>query len=169
MNLRHANPKAGNFQFAPMAVIVASLAIIIAILMVKGSPQTAKATTEMNSPLAWAMERAKEENKPMMIDFYTTWCGPCKMLDRNTFSDPRVREWMTENVIFTKVDGDKHRGLIRKYGVRAYPTVVFISPEGRELGRLRGYRPPSKFLPAAQRFATPRTSPVMASQQNGLF
>ena len=56
-----------------------------------------------------AQEAAKKDPRPLFVDVYTNWCGPCKMLDRNTFSDPRVAEYVNRNfhpVKFNAESGD---------------------------------------------------------------
>ena len=93
---------------------------------------------------------AKKEKKLLMVDFYATWCGPCKLMDRTTFKDPKVQEWIRKYTVALKVQGDKQREISSKYRVTGFPTVVFLKPDGAEAGRVSGYRPPEDFLLAAQ-------------------
>lgn len=93
-----------------------------------------------------ACEKAKAENKILMIDFYTTWCGPCKMLDRNTWPDAEVKKLLTEKTIALKVDAERNRELASKYRINSYPQIVFIRPDGTEIDRLVGYRDARTFL-----------------------
>lgn len=82
--------------------------------------------------------RAQEENKPIMVDFYTDWCGWCKKLDEDTYSDPTVQE-LAANFVCVKVDGDKYPGDVSKYGIDGYPTIVFLDSAGNEIDRNVGY------------------------------
>lgn len=97
-------------------------------------------------PFAAACETAKKENKWVLIDFYTTWCGPCKMLDKVTWKDTEVKAWLKDNAINLKVDAEADVELAKKYKVNAYPTIVILKSDGTVLDRLTGYRPPKDFL-----------------------
>ncbi|MDG2423236.1 MAG: thioredoxin domain-containing protein [Phycisphaerales bacterium] len=97
-----------------------------------------------------AIKKAGEEKKQVFIDFYTTWCGPCKMLDRTTWKDKAVQAWLLENTIPLKIDAEKQKDLARKLKIRGYPTMVFIHPDGAMGGRLVGYRDAKKFLSEAK-------------------
>ncbi|RPH37431.1 DUF255 domain-containing protein [bacterium] len=96
------------------------------------------------------LAKAAAEKKPVMIDFTTDWCRWCDTLDANTYSDATVTEFVQGNVIPCKIDAEKGEGIeiARKYGVKAYPTILLIKADGEEIDRLLGYMPPDKFLKA---------------------
>ncbi|MFH0771047.1 MAG: thioredoxin domain-containing protein [Candidatus Omnitrophota bacterium] len=91
-----------------------------------------------------ALNDAKKLQKPVMADFYTDWCGWCKKLDSDTYSDKKVSE-LADKFICVKVDGDKYRDLAAKYGVSGYPTVIFFNSSGNVEGSIRGYEGPADF------------------------
>ncbi len=93
-----------------------------------------------------ALKKAAAQKKPVMVDFYTDWCGPCKWLDEKTYSDPGVIE-QAKNFISVKVDGDKNRDVTSAYKIRGYPTIGFLDHTGKETYRILGFRPPEDFLP----------------------
>lgn len=105
------------------------------------------------------VKQAKDSNKQLLIDFSTAWCGYCKKMDRETFSDQRVIEYINENFVAIKVDGDSKREFeidgfktsekrITKelYGVSGYPTFWFLESDGEKIGRQPGYQPAEQFL-----------------------
>lgn len=104
-----------------------------------------------------ALAAAKEEKKVVFVDFFTTWCGPCKKLDTTTWVDEKVVAWLGENTIPLKIDAEIETELAKKYRVRAYPTMVFIDPDGKQRGRLVGYATPEKFLVQAPKRLAGRT------------
>ncbi len=76
---------------------------------------------------------AKEEQKPIFIDFYTSWCSPCKLMDEYTFSHPEVIKFYETNFINYKVDGEKGDGpkLIKEYFIFNYPSMVYLDADGQ--------------------------------------
>jgi thioredoxin len=96
-----------------------------------------------------ALEKAKSEKKLVMIDFYADWCGPCKLMDRDTFSKEDVTKFLKEKTIAVKIDVDKNKDLAKQYKINAIPCLVFIDAEGKEVERILGFRPAEKFLEEA--------------------
>lgn len=79
-----------------------------------------------------ALEQAKQENKLIFMDCYTTWCGPCKILAKDVFTDPEVADFFNGKFVNIKVDMEKGEGreLKDQYEVKAYPTLNFINGKG---------------------------------------
>lgn len=91
-----------------------------------------------------AVRIGKATGKTLMVDFYATWCGPCKMMDAEVFQSDQFKQ-NVKDFVLVKVDGDVHTGLLRKYGVEAYPTVKFINPNsGQVIHEFVGYGGPQQ-------------------------
>lgn len=95
-----------------------------------------------------ALAAAQKEKKLVFIDFYTTWCRPCRLLDESTWKDAAVVRLLSEKTVALKVDAEKEVALARKYSITAYPTLVLLSAAGEEIDRFSGYLPPKQFLDA---------------------
>lgn len=91
---------------------------------------------------ATAARRAKAEGKPLMVMATATWCGPCKMLERDTLSDPWLREFLSPFVV---VKAYEDREFNKTYDVTGYPTLVFTDPDGKEATRTFGYQAKAPF------------------------
>ncbi len=88
-----------------------------------------------------ALKAAKRSGNPVLIDVYTTWCKPCKMLDKEVFEQPDVIELLRANFEAVKLDAERGAGVdfVKRYGVQAYPTVLVVDASGQELDRMVGY------------------------------
>jgi thioredoxin-related protein len=106
-----------------------------------------------------AMAQAAKEKKLVFMDAYTTWCGPCKLLDRNVFSTKEVGDYFNANFVSLKMDMEKGEGiqLAQKYGVRAYPTLLFLDAMGNVVHRTAGYRDVEQFLELGKTALNPAT------------
>jgi thioredoxin-related protein len=95
---------------------------------------------------------ARVEQKTIFMDAYATWCGPCKMMDRNTFSDEDVSRLYNARFVNVKMDMEKGEGpaLAERYGVRAYPTLLFIDGNGDVVHRAVGYHDADQFVELGQ-------------------
>jgi thioredoxin-like negative regulator of GroEL len=92
-----------------------------------------------------AMQEARAEQKFVMIDFYTTWCYWCKVLDTRTYADDKVAAG-AGGLVCVKVNAEAEQKLAATYGVSAYPTVVFLNPDETLRQKIRGFQPPEGFL-----------------------
>ncbi len=99
---------------------------------------------------SWAaiMKKAKAENKVIFLDAYASWCGPCKLLQKNVFTRPDVGELFNKNFINVKVDMERGEGpqLARQFPMEAYPTLFFIEPDGKIVRKVIGYRSPEQLI-----------------------
>ncbi|RMF84034.1 MAG: hypothetical protein D6744_03750 [Planctomycetota bacterium] len=88
---------------------------------------------------------AQATGRPIMIDFWATWCGPCKIMNAKTFPDPRVIE-KSAAVVPLKQDVDNEgKQLAERYGITAYPTILFIDAEGKVQDKIIGAVPAGPF------------------------
>jgi len=87
------------------------------------------------------LEKAKSENKILMVDFFTDWCKWCVELDLKVYSDAEVALFTNNNFINFKIDAEKGEGvgLKEKYQIPGYPTIVFLKNDGTEVDRIVGY------------------------------
>ena len=91
---------------------------------------------------------AKKENKPIFLDISASWCGYCKRMKANVFTDIEVGKLYNSTFINVAVDGEKGDGveLAKKYGVKGYPTFVFLNPDRSLAYQTSGYHDSNKFL-----------------------
>lgn len=116
------------------------------------------------SSLPAAQSEAKKSHKLLMVDFYTSWCGYCKKLDAETYTDANIIR-LSSQVVAVKVDAE-HEGLAlaQKYAVRGFPTILFLNETGGVEGIIGGYLPPVGFAQSFNETMT-RHQKFLAAQE----
>ena len=87
-------------------------------------------------------------DKIIMIDFYTDWCAPCKLLDSDTFTNEEVIQYVDNNFIPIKINAESEYGipLYEKFKGTGYPMIIFLDKEKNEIDRFYGFYPPNDFI-----------------------
>ncbi len=132
--------------------------IKMAILLLLSSTASAAVTQWYN--YEEGMISAGSLQKPVILDFYADWCGPCVAMEEGTYPDPRVVSELSD-FIAIKVDTQKRIDIETKYGIAYYPTVVFLDAKGREVSRHIGYLGPEDMIEEVKqsREKLPKESP----------
>lgn len=101
-----------------------------------------------------ALKLAKKEKKNIFLDAYASWCGPCKMLKRNVFTQQEVGDFFNKNFINMAIDMEQGEGpqLAQKYNVQAYPTLLFINNKGEVVGNAVGYHKPEELIAVGKKY-----------------
>ncbi|WNH11277.1 thioredoxin family protein [Thalassobellus suaedae] len=120
--------------------------------------------------LEQAVELQKNEPKKIMMDVFTSWCGPCKMLDKNTFHNKDVATYVNKHYYAVKFNAEGNdevnfkgkkfsnpnynpalanrrnsaHELSRYFQVQAYPTIVFLDEKGELIAPIKGYQSPAQ-------------------------
>ena len=95
---------------------------------------------EQTNSLSSVLEKASKENKLVFVDIYTDWCTPCKLMDKDVFTDQSTADYINKNFISYKVNAEKANGpdLSVIFGVQVYPTLLFLNEKGQVLSRKDG-------------------------------
>ncbi len=86
-----------------------------------------------------ALKKAAEEDKLALLYFRADWCGFCRRLETEVFTQPRARQALEKNVVPVSVNVDKEKNLARRYRAQVLPTLTFIKPDGELLGYWEGF------------------------------
>lgn len=87
-----------------------------------------------------ALAKAKAEDKPLFVDFYATWCGPCKRIAREVFPQKEVGDYFNARFISIQLDAEAPQNVevAKRYKVEAFPTLAFIDKEGKAISIVTG-------------------------------
>ncbi len=99
------------------------------------------------------LQEAKKQNKPIFVDFYTSWCGPCKLMTKTTFANIQVGDYLNSNYIAYKIDCEKGEGIqiAEKFEIFSYPTLCFFDKNGKLQSKEIGYKNADDFLSLVQK------------------
>lgn len=126
-----------------------NIIIFIISLLTFISCKNSYAEIKWEKDLATAIKKAKSKNLPIMIDIYTDWCSWCKELDKNTYANEKVIE-TAKKIVSVKLNpetSEEGEEIAKKYGVKGYPTILFINADGFVLENVGGYVEGEKFVP----------------------
>jgi thiol:disulfide interchange protein DsbD len=136
--------------FKKFQVVFGVFLIAMGLLIYRAWPQPVELSfASYQDPL---IQKARQEGKPVFIDFTATWCLPCKELEIKTFSDSRVREglqnWVLLKADMTQFSSGPVEQLKKVYGIQGVPTLIFLSGDGQERKDLRaiGFITPEEML-----------------------
>ncbi len=136
-----------------------SLVIAFAAVLAAGIAPSARAATlpawkDWNSGL----KEASAAGKPLLVDVYTDWCTWCKRMDRDVYTQPEVRAYLSQHFVLVKLNAEystparyegrqyTSRTLAERFRVNGYPTTIFLRPDGNHIANVPGYVPADRFL-----------------------
>lgn len=95
-----------------------------------------------------ALQEAGKQHKLIFLDAYAAWCGPCKLLKKNTFPDKAAGTFFNENFISVAVDMEKGEGprLAEQFRIDAYPTLIIADEHGNAVAHTKGYMSASDLI-----------------------
>lgn len=116
-----------------------------------------------NGNLKWhsfdeGMAKAKAENKVLLVDFYTDWCGWCKKMDKATYENEKVITYLNKHFVAVKLNPEKDEAVTYKgekinaanfsneVGANGFPSTGFFKSNEEFLGTVPGYIPPEDFI-----------------------
>lgn len=105
-----------------------------------------------------AMEKAKLENRKVLVDVYTDWCGWCKKMDKEVYADPGVVEVLSQYFVVAKLNAESSKDITYKgtklterrfaagAGVSGYPSTIFFESDSKPITLLPGFVPAPRFI-----------------------
>lgn len=126
--------------------------VIILIILMASQLSIGQGIHFKEMPLKQALELARQENKILFVDCYTSWCAPCKLLDKSVFAQAKVGDVFNSQFVSIKLNMEQEelRPLAQQYNVRAFPSLLFLDADGQLLHKVVGYMQAEDLLHNAQ-------------------
>lgn len=141
------------------------LLMIIAFAAIVNVTYAQEKGVQFEQGLSWkqVLDKAQKEHKYIFVDCFATWCGPCKAMDAKTYPNDSVGNLISKSFIALKVQCDSTkndpetirskysdaRQIVKEYHVNAFPTLLFLSPQGDLVHFGVGYYGPKEFIALA--------------------
>lgn len=128
------------------------IGLILGLIVLAGSflglHQPAKSSPEMINWYTYkeGTDQARRQNRNMVIYFHADWCTYCGQMEKETFHDAAVVDFLNNNAVAIKVDVDREKRIARQFGVRGLPATFLLLNNGQQVGPLSGFIPPRSYL-----------------------
>lgn len=132
-----------------------TLLTLTGIILALTGASCSNGSTASGDGIAWqpdiytAIKTSSQENKSILLYLNADWCGYCRKMETETFTDSEVLKELGDAFLWVKLDGDKDpdgKRFKNKFSVRGYPAIFILDSEENELDRIPGYLPPDRFL-----------------------
>jgi hypothetical protein len=99
-----------------------------------------------------ALKEAREQNRPLVLEFYLEGCPHCLRLHQETHADEKVAAALNTRFVPVRLEGRSHMDLVKKFNVPGAPTTIIFSSDGTELHRFAGFLPPVQYLQELEKY-----------------
>ena len=141
------------FRYSLISQIPMKNFSIVLLLLVFIAPLNMKAQVEFIEvetleQMQAAQKKASDGMLMLYVDVYATWCGPCKMMDSEVYTDPAVADYMSTHYLSVRLDGESDFGRIyaSEQALEGYPSMFIFSDDGERVSRIVGYTPAEELV-----------------------
>ena len=138
---------------------IVSILIPVILLASCGGGEVGTGATNTWMSFEAGMKLARKTGRPVVIDFYTSWCRWCKVMDKDTFKNKKVASYLNKNFVSIKLNAEQTTGsleyggrtytpaqLARRFKVKGYPSIAYLDEEGELIFVDAGFKKPGQFM-----------------------
>lgn len=115
---------------------------------------------------ALACQQSKKLNRPVLLHFYTTWCGPCRQMERDVLNSAKVLRQLDACCVAVKVDCDKQPELTRQFGVQGLPCDILVTVDGKMHRLTQGFVAADGYASMISNFGKARSATAIDLSSN---
>lgn len=127
-----------------------SFALILLLLLIPAVLKSQVQFVEVSTlqEMEALQKKASDQMLMLFVDVYATWCGPCKMMDQQVYTDPSVADFMNAQFVNVRLDGecDYGRQYVAEQQLEGYPTMYIFSDEGERVSKIVGFTPAEELV-----------------------
>jgi thioredoxin-like negative regulator of GroEL len=117
-----------------------------------------------SSDYAQARHRAKKLNRPLLLHFHATWCGPCRQMERDVLNSEKVLNELKAQCVAVKIDCDQQPTVAQQFGVESLPCDIVVTPDGMMQRLNSGFMPADEYTSLISTFGkAPSATPIQVS------
>ncbi len=135
--------------------LILGLAVVTGYVLSPGRPVVSSTATVKWHTYKEGTNLARRQSKDMVIYFHADWCTYCGQMEKETFGDAAVIDFLNNKAIAIKVDVDQEQRIARQFGVRGLPATFLLRNNGEQIGPLPGFIPPRAYLAMLSRILSP--------------
>jgi len=139
--------------------------VLLTVFLMSGNLREVEGTGSINwMSIDEAQNMAKKEPRNVFVDVYTTWCGPCKLMDRTTFTDEKVADYVKSNYYAVKLNAESdrivnykgkqisEREFAKSFQIQGYPTILLFDENFESATKQLGYMKAGAFQKLLEEF-----------------
>lgn len=144
--VRLATDRKSNGMLKYKITLIIVLAIVAAYVLSPSKPVVSSTAGVNWHTYKQGMDQARRQSKNMVFYFRADWCTYCGQMEKETFRDPAVVDFLNSRIIAVKVDVDEEKRIARQFGVRGLPATFLLLNNGSQIGPMPGFIPPRSYL-----------------------
>jgi len=130
-----------SLQCLPIRIMLVAFA-----LLASSTQHVAANEIPWSTDIEGSLQQAASTGQPVLLEFTADWCMYCKRMEKTTFVDPRVVNFVNQNYVAVRIDADEHKQLVADLDIKGLPAILVVSPTLQIIERIPGFQTPDALL-----------------------
>ena len=130
-----------SLQCLPIRIMLVAFALLTSL-----TQHVAANEIPWSTDIEGSLQQAASTGQPVLLEFTADWCMYCKRMEKTTFVDPRVVNFVNQNYVAVRIDADEHKQLVADLDIKGLPAILVVSPTLQIIERIPGFQTPDALL-----------------------